>query len=102
LSNNQGEQTVIGYDEGKQEYFIDRTKSGETGFEKGFAGRHTVPRFATGDRMNLTLVIDDASVELFADNGLSVMTSIFFPKKNYTDITISGGAQLSKVTYQAL
>lgn len=102
LSNNQGEQTVIGYDEGKQEYFIDRTKSGETGFEKGFAGRHTVPRFATGDPMNLALVIDDASVELFADNGLSVMTSIFFPKNTYTDITISGGAQLSKVTYQAL
>lgn len=97
-----GEQTVIGYDDTKHEYFIDRTKSGETTFEKGFAGRHIAPGFATGDAMNLELVIDDASVELFADQGLTVMTSIFFPKKNYTDITISSGAKVNKLLYQVL
>lgn len=102
LSNDLGEQTVIGYDDTKHEYFIDRTKSGETAFEKGFAGRHTAPGFATGDAMNLELVIDDASVELFADGGLTVMTSIFFPKKNYTDITISSGAKVNKLLYQVL
>uniref|UniRef100_UPI0031D4F4DF glycoside hydrolase family 32 protein n=1 Tax=Chitinophaga sp. TaxID=1869181 RepID=UPI0031D4F4DF len=102
LSNDLGEQTVIGYDKSKQEYFIDRTKSGVTAFEKGFAARHTAPRFTHGDAMNLTLIIDDASAELFADGGLSVMTGIFFPGKSYTDITITGGAKFSKLSYQGL
>ena len=88
LSNNLGEKVVIGFDRASNQYFIDRTQSGKTDFEKGFAARHVSPRFTVKPEMDITLVIDVASVELFADNGLSVMTSIFFPTKNYTDISI--------------
>ena len=51
--------------------------------------------------MDFTLVIDDASVELFADEGLSVMTSIFFPTKNYTNISINSndGFVVKTLTY---
>ena len=38
--------------------------------------------------MNITLVIDVSSVELFADDGLTVMTEIFFPNKPYNQIHI--------------
>lgn len=88
LSNSAGEKLVLGYDKTAKQYYIDRTKSGKIDFEKGFAARHVAPRIATGLPTDLTLVIDDASVELFADNGLSVMTEIFFPNSNYTDIKI--------------
>ena len=88
LSNNKNEKVVLGYDQPANQYYIDRTESGKVDFEKGFAARHTAPRFSTSPKMNLTLIIDDASVELFADDGLSVMTSIFFPDKPYSNISI--------------
>lgn len=88
FSNQSGEKVVVGYDKGSNAYFIDRTKSGKIAFEKGFAGKHTAPRLSNKENVDLTLIIDNASVELFADNGLTVMTSIFFPNALFSDITI--------------
>ena len=33
--------------------------------------------------MKITLIVDVSSVELFADDGLTVMTAIFFPDKPF-------------------
>lgn len=89
LSNDSSQKVVIGYDKAANQYYIDRTQSGKTNFEKGFASRSVAPRIATTEKANIVLIIDVASVELFADNGLTVMTSIFFPDKDYTDLTIN-------------
>jgi fructan beta-fructosidase len=89
LSNDRGEKVVIGYDQGANHYFIDRTSSGQTNFEKGFANKHTAPRLSDQPDMDVMLYIDNSSVELFADNGLSVMTEIFFPNSLLSDITHS-------------
>jgi len=54
-------------------------------------------------KTDLTLLIDDASVELFADFGLTVMTEIFFPTTPYTEIEISSdGLQLKQLKYVPL
>jgi fructan beta-fructosidase len=104
LSNSLNQQLVIGFDQNKNQFFIDRTISGEVDFEKGFAKKHFAPRFATTERFDLTLVIDNASVELFADNGLTVMTEIFFPGESYTDITIQSrnDFKINTLTYNKL
>jgi fructan beta-fructosidase len=86
LSNELGEELVIGYDKKQNQYYIDRTKSGKTGFQKDFAARHTAPRFTGNNKMNLSLILDESSVELFADDGLTVMTEVFFPEKPYNQI----------------
>ena len=83
LSNTLGEKLIAGYDKTANEYFIDRANSGKTGFEEKFAGRHTAPRLSDKAGTNITLIIDRSSIELFADDGLSVMTDIFFPNKPY-------------------
>jgi fructan beta-fructosidase len=88
LSNDAGEEVVIGYDKQQQQYFIDRTKSGKTGFQKDFAGRHIAPRIGNKSMMDLSLIIDVSSVELFADGGLTVMTEIFFPTEPFKHIRI--------------
>ena len=88
LSNKQGEKLSLGFDKANNHYFIDRSQSGNIDFERGFAARHTASRLATHQDVSLTLLIDEASVELFADGGLSVMTEIFFPNERYTGITI--------------
>lgn len=103
LSNAKGQKVVVGYDQASNNYFIDRTASGTVDFEKGFAARHTAPRLSKVPTMDLTLVIDVASVELFTDGGLSVMTSVFFPDEPFTDVSIqSAGAAFDAVRWRRL
>ncbi|WP_121808945.1 glycoside hydrolase family 32 protein [Mucilaginibacter kameinonensis] len=90
LSNSLGEELVIGYDKKANQYYIDRTKAGKVDFQKDFKGRFVAPRFATTKTSDLTLVIDGTSVELFADKGLTTMTTIFFPNKPFDRIAVKG------------
>ncbi len=88
LSNKKGEEVLIGYDDVKDQYFIDRVKSGKVDFQKDFPGRFTAARLTTAKSSDLTLVVDKASVELFADNGLTTMTAICFPSQDYSKLTL--------------
>jgi fructan beta-fructosidase len=88
LSNDLDEKLVIGYDKQHDQYFVDRTSSGDTSFHTEFAGKHTAPRLTNISKMDISLLIDASSVELFADAGLTSMTEIFFPTKPYTKIRI--------------
>jgi fructan beta-fructosidase len=103
LSNSKGEQLIAGYNEQENCWFIDRTKAGESGFDKDFAKRFNAPRIATGKSADLILVVDAASIELFADKGLSVMTTIYFPQKPLTNINISSkDLSISGLNYSGL
>ncbi|ADB39193.1 glycoside hydrolase family 32 protein [Spirosoma linguale] len=101
LANEQGNELVIGYDKAANTYYIDRSRSGKVDFEKGFGKRHTAPRLAVDGKISLSLLIDVASVELFADNGLPVMTDIFFPDKPMSKLSIKSttGISISSLTY---
>lgn len=100
LSNTLGETVIIGYDKAQNHYFIDRSKSGKIHFEKGFAARHTAPRLSGNQNMDMTFIIDNASVELFADNGMSVMTAIFFPNTPFSDIILQSPDRFTIETLQ--
>ncbi len=104
LSNPNGEELVFGFNKEKNEYYIDRTKSGKTDFHPDFAGISTAPRISSDSRMKTTLVIDKTSIEVFADGGLSVMTGIFFPTVPYNKIMIrsSDGAVVNELQYHGL
>jgi fructan beta-fructosidase len=88
LSNKLGEELIIGFDKIQNKYFIDRTRSGKTNFQSDFAARHFAPRFTTNAKMEISLLIDISSVELFADGGLTVMTEIFFPSEPFNQVSI--------------
>ncbi len=88
FSNESGEKLIVGYDKTANLYFLDRSQSGEIGFEKGFGVKHTAPRIAQTDSIDMELIIDNASIEVFADGGLSVMTAIFFPGKIFSAIRV--------------
>ncbi len=104
LFNEAGQKVVIGYDKSSNRYFIDRTLSGQVKFEKGFASRSEAPRFSNQQAVDLTLVIDVASVELFADGGLTTMTGIFFPDHPFTKIKIQSPSvfKISGLQYSRL
>jgi fructan beta-fructosidase len=103
LSNANGEQLVTGYDDSEKSWYIDRTKAGVSDFHPEFAKRMVTKRKVTGKKTDLKLVIDAASIELFADKGLTVMTAIFFPKKPYDKLSISSnGFSISDLNYSGL
>ncbi|MDP4247350.1 MAG: GH32 C-terminal domain-containing protein, partial [Bacteroidota bacterium] len=81
LSNAAGESLTIGFDKASDRYYIDRRHAGLAAFHQGFAATSYAPRLTRDSKATLTLVVDAASAELFADGGLTVMTSIFFPAK---------------------
>ena len=104
LSNSIGEELQVGYVSKLQQYFIDRSKSGKSDFNKDFAKRHVAPRLADEQRMKFSLVIDASSIELFADDGLTVMTAVFFPNKPYDKMQIKSpdNLQIKKLLYSKL
>ena len=88
LSNDLGEKLVLGFDKKMNSYFIDRTLSGKVDFQKEFGAKHTAPRISGNQKMNMSILVDESSIELFADDGLSVMTEIYFPGKPYNRIIL--------------
>jgi sucrose-6-phosphate hydrolase SacC (GH32 family) len=69
--------TEVGFDKAKGEFYIDRTRSGETSIP-GFAARTTAP-LAPGRPYNSRLIVDRSSVEAFAQNGTIAMTNLVYP-----------------------
>ncbi len=98
LSNPQGQQVLIGYEAAKKRFYVDRSQSGKNDFSKDFGGRHYAPRTSSDKSVSLHLVIDVASVELFADNGEVVMTEIFFPDTPYNQLKVFSKEGAVKVT----
>jgi fructan beta-fructosidase len=102
LSNTAQEQVLIGYDHAKKAYYIDRSKSGNVTFaptDKGYTQVARALRLATGPTQEITLLVDAASAELFADGGLTCMTGIFFPTRPLTSLTLQaeGALKLPRV-----
>ena len=93
---------MIGFDKKQNQYFIDRTNSGNVAFYKSFAARHTAPRLTAGKNMNISLIIDVASIELFADNGLTVMTEILFPSKPYNQLRLQSTVPVKTISFSSL
>ena len=101
IANASGDTLVLGYDAAAKQYFIDRSKSGLVNFEQGFGKKQVAPRLSADDMLTIDLVLDKASVELFADGGLTTMTAIFFPRKPLTGImlTTNDSAKVSNIRF---
>lgn len=103
LTNNSGESLLFGLDNKKKELFIDRSKSGNAGFSDKFAAKPSVaPRITDSDELNVHIILDRTSIELFYDNGATVMTEIFFPETPYNKLSVSTSTKDSETTIKDL
>lgn len=92
---NLKEQTRIGYDFASKRLFVDRTKSGDVKFESTFAGVYSAPLTADSDgRINVRVLVDWSSVEVFGNDGEVSLTAQIFPsdKAICTHIFSDGGS----------
>jgi fructan beta-fructosidase len=92
LENELGEKFITGYSGITKQVFIDRTKSGNSSFSKGFASIVKAP-YEASEVLKMRMFIDAASAELFVDDGRLVMTTIFFPNKNYSKLRLFSGRE---------
>jgi fructan beta-fructosidase len=87
LSNEKDENFIIGYVPNQHEFYTDRSNAGDNTFSDNFAGKHTA-KYKAGEIMEIRLFVDEASVEVFVDNGKLVMTEIIFPTTPYNQIRL--------------
>jgi fructan beta-fructosidase len=85
----EGQETVVGYDVARREMFVDRTRSGNTGFHRDFPGRHVAPLEVAADgRVKLHVLADRYSVEVFGNDGESVITDLVFPSSKSRGVQV--------------
>ncbi|WP_308992081.1 glycoside hydrolase family 32 protein [Mariniflexile litorale] len=94
LTNKQGDTLAFGYNHSDKNFFIDRRKSGKRDFSEKFADRVSMAkRTSLNTGLTGTIILDKTSIELFFDNGETVMTEIFFPNAPYDKLSIEPNNQ---------
>ena len=89
LSNDAGNRLMITLDRASNELTVDRTQSGSKGFSEAFfEGAHTAPLDLQRESLDLRLLFDVASVEIFANRGRLNLTEIFFPEQPFSKLEI--------------
>ena len=100
LTNSEGDSLRFGYDSSMNNYFVDRNNAGKTDFSNKFSNRIAIaPSTNTQNDWTGTIVLDKTSIELFFDNGQTVMTEIFFPKAPFESLYFQAPTKESKLEY---
>ncbi|AJY73870.1 GH32 C-terminal domain-containing protein [Paenibacillus beijingensis] len=79
LRTGEGQETVVRYDPKAAELTVDRSKSGEASFEKGFAESFAAPLKPEDGKIKLRIFVDESTLEVFGNDGKAVLTSLIFP-----------------------
>ncbi|MBK9257890.1 MAG: glycoside hydrolase family 32 protein [Saprospiraceae bacterium] len=93
LSNSKNEYLDVGYDPIIKSYYIDRTNAGNSAFSSDFTGKHIGQANYNHETIEMLIYLDQASIELFSDNGQCVITEIFFPSEPFHRFEILGNGE---------
>lgn len=88
FSNGDNELLKVGYNRSLDQFYIDRSNAGDNSFSSSFTGKATAPRLLKDNLIKLHIFIDHSSIEVFADDGSVVLTSLFFPKDILANINL--------------
>ena len=87
--NTIGDTLTIGIDNTDKNFFIDRRQSGKVDFSEKFAPKISTANYATHlKELDIDILLDKTSVEVFYNNGEFVMTELFFPNTLFEDFSI--------------
>ena len=91
LSNARDEQVVMTYNPKDCTFSMDRTQSGNIGFNDMFRAKTIAPTHGT--IRQLRIFIDKCSIEAFDTAGKMAMTNLVFPTEPYGRLTVNGAAK---------
>ena len=93
LSNADGERVVISYEASTHILKFDRMHGTFTDISHHFPAVTEAPTFETDGKLSLRIFVDHGSIEVFGENGRSVMTNLTFPESPYSTLTVSGSGK---------
>ncbi|ULC59065.1 glycoside hydrolase family 32 protein [Flaviramulus sp. BrNp1-15] len=80
--NKVGDTLSLGLNNLENEFFINRQNSGEVDFSEKFASKISKVKASKNlQELKVQIVLDKTSVEVFYNEGETVMTELFFPKQ---------------------
>ncbi len=86
----EGRQLTIGYNKTNRTLYIDRTNctdfTSDSSFNKNFPVVMSAPLTLTDERLDLHILVDASSVEVFANDGKVSMSTVTFPSALQTGI----------------
>lgn len=95
LNNSKNDSLKFGLNNTDHQFYINRKKSGFTDFSDKFGQKiSTAPRIANSENLKVNFIVDRTSIEIFYDDGATVMTEIFFPEEPYDSFSIQADSQL--------
>ena len=101
LKNDLGENLIVEFNKNDGKMYVDRTNSSKNKFSDEFYKKvNSTPVDFLKDNMNLRVIIDVASIEIFINDGAISFTNIFFPTENFNNISLfakEGALKLDKV-----
>jgi sucrose-6-phosphate hydrolase SacC (GH32 family) len=81
LLKGPNEATVLRVDTSNRQIILDRANSGRTEFHSSFSGAYTAPLRLIDGRITLRAFVDACSLEVFVNDGETVLTSLVFPSQ---------------------
>ncbi|QUL58403.1 GH32 C-terminal domain-containing protein [Paenibacillus tritici] len=80
LRKGADQETNISYNNANSTITVDRTQSGDSSFEAGFAETVQAPLRAVNGKVRLHIYVDESTLEVFGADGETVISSILFPE----------------------
>ena len=88
LANSLGEVSVFTFDEVAGTISLDRSRSGNVGFNSAFAEKPVTTPIVKKDRYKIVLLVDRISTELFLGDGDLAFTNTVFPTESYDRVQL--------------
>jgi sucrose-6-phosphate hydrolase SacC (GH32 family) len=102
VRKGENEATMISYNVAEGKLTVDRTQSGKTDFHKDFPSIQQTNMTVKDGILNIKLLVDRSSVEVFAEEGTTVFTNQIFPSNSSRKIDLyakDGEVTLNSLTY---
>jgi fructan beta-fructosidase len=93
--NEAGDETLLRVNRAQHRYELDRSRSGVVGFNDRFSRLQTAPIAADAATLTVRVVLDHSSVEIFLNDGETVLTSLVFPRQPYNSVLLEADGAVS-------
>ena len=98
FQNSDDEKVVIRYDVEKELLSIDRTNAGDNRFSESFPTVQEASVKMENNRIKLQIFLDASSIEVLANDGKVVFTSLIFPNQPYEQMVLFSEEGYTKVS----
>ena len=90
FQNSFGDRLSFGIDNIKKQYYLNRQNSGKVTFSDKFANTISkAPIKNPSNMLKIEVLVDKTSIEVFYNDGETIMTEIFFPNKSFEAFSIN-------------